>query len=86
MSHLEITKVILVNCNIFDNNYHHNSRVFYTFVPNKSFGYILDVSPKNVIFLKTFNSEFSYIEVWFTKQNSKLLEIEDKRNITLVIN
>ena len=86
MSHLEITKVILVNCNIFDNNYHYNSRVFYTFVPNKSFGYILDVSPKNVIFLKTFNSEFLYIEVWFTKQNSKLLEIEDKRNITLVIN
>ena len=86
MSHLEITKVILVNCKIFYNNYHHNSRVFYTFVPSKSFGYILDVSPKNVIFLKTFNSEFLYIEVWFTKQNSKLLEIEDKRNITLVIN
>ena len=86
MSHLEIAEVVLVNCNIFDNNYHHNLRVFYTFVPNKSFGYILDVSPKNVIFLKTFNSEFSYIEVWFTKQNSKLLEIGDKRNITLVIN
>ena len=42
------------------------------------------VSPKNFIFLKTFNSKFSYIEVWFTDQNSKPLE--DKTNITLVIN
>ena len=41
---------------------------------------------KNVIFLKTCNSEFLYIEVWFTDQNSKPLEIEDKINITLVIN
>ena len=39
---------------------------------------ILDISLKNFIFLKTFNSEFSYIEVWFTDQNSKPLEIEDK--------
>ena len=38
------------------------------------------------MFLKTFNSEFLYIEVWFTDQNSKPLEIEDKINITLVIN
>ena len=41
---------------------------------------------KKIIFLKTFNSEFSYTEVWLTDQNSKLLEIEVKINITLVIN
>ena len=58
----------------------------YKFVPNKSFGQLLDISPKNFIFLKTFDSEFSYIEVWFTDQNSNPLEIEDKINITLVIN
>ena len=58
----------------------------HTFVPNKSFGKLLDISPKNVIFLKTFDSKFSYSEVWFTDQNSKPLEIEDKINITLVIN
>ena len=38
------------------------------------------------MFLKTSSWEFSYIKVWFTDQNSKLLEIEDKINITLVIN
>ena len=86
VSSLEITEVVLVNCNIANNNYQLNSRVFYTFVPNKSFGQLLNISPKNYIFLKTLDSEFLYIEVWFTKQNSNPLEIEDKINITLVIN
>ena len=86
MPHLEITEVVLVHFNIVNNDYQQDSRVFYTFVPNKSFGQLLDISPKNFIFLKTFDSEFSYIEVWFTDQNSKPLEIEDKINITLVIN
>ena len=58
----------------------------YTFVPNKSFGKLLDISHKNFIFLKAFDLEFSYIEVSFTDQNSKPIEIEDKINITLVIN
>ena len=84
--HLEITEVVIVHCKFFSNDYQHDSRVLYTFVPNKSFGQLLDISPKNFIFLKTFNSEFSYIEVWFTDQKSKPLEIEDKINITLVIN
>ena len=84
--HLEITGVVLVYCNIVRNNYRHDWRAFYIFVPNKSFGELLDTSPKNFIFLKTFNSEFSRIEVWFTDQNFKLLEIEDKINFTLVIN
>ena len=84
--HLEITEVILVHCNIINNDYQQDSKVLYTFVPNKSFGQLLEISPKNVIFLKNFNSQFSYIEVSFTDQNSKPLEIEDKINITLVIN
>ena len=67
---LEITEVVLVHCNIV-NNYQHDSRTLYTYFPNKSFGQLLDISPKNFIFLKSFNSEFSYIEVWFTDQNSK---------------
>ena len=57
-----------------------------TFVPNKSFGQLFDILPKKNLYLKTFNSEFSYIEVWFTDQNSNPLEIEDKINTTLVIN
>ena len=60
--------------------------MLYTFVPNKSFGQLLDISPENFIFLKTFDSEFSYIEEWVTDQNSNPLDIEDKINIILVIN
>ena len=86
MSHLEITEVVLIHYNIVNNDYQENSRVLYTFVPNKSFGQLLDISPKHFIFLKIFNSEFSYIEVWFADQNSKPLEIEDKLNITFILN
>ena len=85
VAHLEITEVILVHCNIVNNDYQEDSRVLYTFAPNKSFGQLLDISPKDLIFLKTFNSEVSYIEVWFTDKNSKPREIEDKTNITLGI-
>ena len=83
---MEVTEVLLRHCNIVNNNYQRNSRVLYTFIPNISFRQLLDISTKNFIFLKIFNSEFSYIEVWFTDQSSNALEIEDKINITLVIN
>ena len=48
--HLEITEVVLVLCNILNNDYQHDSRVLYTFFPNKAFGQLRDISPKNVIF------------------------------------
>ena len=86
VTHLKITEVVLIHFNIVKNDYQENSRVLYTFVLNKSFGQLLGVSPGNLIFLKLFNSEFTYIEVWFTDQNSKPLEIEDKTSITLVVN
>ena len=76
--HLEITEVVLIHCNIVNNDYQQDSRALYTFIPNKTFGQLLDISPKNYVFLKTFDSEFSYIQVWFTDQNSVPLEIEDK--------
>ena len=82
--HLEITEIVLIYCNIVNNNYQQDLRVLYTFVPNKSFGQLLDISPKIFIFLKSFHSQLSYIEVWFTYQNSKLLEIEDKIKIALI--
>ena len=56
------------------------------FVSNKYLGQLLDTLPENFIFSKTFNSEFSYIEVWSTDQNANPLEIENKINITLFIN
>ena len=83
--HLEITEVILVHCNMVNNDYQQDSRVLYTFVPNKSFGSLLDISPSNHIFLKTFNSEYDEIVVWFTDQNSKPLEIDDRINLTMVL-
>ena len=83
---LEITEVILIHYNVFNNSYQQNSRVLYTFVPSKLFDQLLNISPENFIYLKTFDSEFSQLDVWFTEQNCKRLEIEDNINITLVIN
>ena len=85
VSHLEITEVVLVHCNIVNKDYQQDSRVLYKFVSNKQFGSLLEISPANNIFLKTFNSEFQIIEVWFTDQNSQPSEIEDIINLTLVI-
>ena len=85
MPHLEITEVILVHCDIVNNHYQQDSRVLYTFVPNKAFGSLLEISPTNHVFLKTFNSEYNGIKVRFTDQNSKPLEIEDRINLAMVI-
>ena len=67
-------------------NYQQNSRVLHTFIPNKPFGQLSDISLKNFIFLKTFDSEYFHIEIWFTDQISKPLDIQDRISITLVIN
>ena len=83
--HLEITEVVLVHCNIVNNDYQQDSRVLYTFVPNKPFGSLLEISPTNHIFLKIFNSEYDEIAVWFTDQNSQPLEMEDRINLTMII-
>ena len=82
---LEITEVILVHCNMVNNDYQEDSRVLHMFVQNKPFGSLLDISPRNHIFLKTFNSQYNEIEVWFTDQNSQPLEIEGKINLSIVI-
>ena len=83
---LEIREIALVHCNIVNNDYQENLRVLYTLIPNKSFDKLPDIFPKNFTFLKTFNSEFSYIEAWFIDQNSKPLKTQDKINISLAIN
>ena len=82
---LEVVEVVLVHCNLVNNDYQQESRILYTFVPNKTFGSLLEISPRNHIFLKTFNSEFREIKVWFTDQKSRPLEVEDKINVTLII-
>ena len=76
--YLETTEVILVHCNVVNNDYQQDSRVLYTFVTNKPFGSLLEISSTNHIFSKTFNSGYVETEVWFTDQNRKPLEMEDK--------
>ena len=83
--YLEIVELVLIHCNIVNNNYQQKSTILYTFVPGKPFGSLLEISPSNHIFLKTFNSEFQKIKVWFTDQNNNPLEVEDKIDITLIL-
>ena len=56
--HVKVVELVLVHCNLVTNDYQQNSRILYTFVPNKPFGSLLEISPTNQIFLKTFNSDF----------------------------
>ena len=83
--HLEVVELVFVYCNIVNNDYQQDSRILYTFVPNKTFGSLLEISPTNHVFLKTFNSEFQEIKIWFTDQTSTPLEVEDRINVTLII-
>ena len=83
--HLEVVELVLVHCNLVNNDYQQDSRILYAFVPNKTFGSLLEISPTNHVSLKTFNSEFQGIMIWFTDQTSAPLELEDKINVTLII-
>ena len=83
---LENVEVVLVHCNLVNNSYQQASRVLFTFVPNKQYGQLISISPNSLVFLKTTNTEFSEIDIWFTDQNNNDLEIEDNVNISLIIN
>ena len=61
--HLEITEVVLVHCDIVSNDYLQDSRLLYTFVPNKQFGSLLEISPTNHLFSKKINSQYGEIKV-----------------------
>ena len=82
---LEAVEVILVDCNLVNNNYRQASKVLFTFVPSKQFGQLNTITPHSLTMLKTTNAEFSFIQIWFTDQNNRPLEIEDNVNITLII-
>ena len=83
--HLEIVESVLVHCNLVNNDYQKDSRILYTFIPNKPFGGLLEISPTNHIFLRTFNSELQEIEVWFIDETNNPFEIEDKIDLTMII-
>ena len=82
---LESVEVVLVHCNLVNNNYQQVSKVLFTFVPNKQFGQLITISPHSLTMLKTSNSEFPFIQVWFTDQNNRPLEIDNIVDITLII-
>ena len=83
---LEEVDVVLVQCNLVDNQYQQKSEMLYTFTPNKSYAYLLNVEPSNLVFLKTYNTEFDETIIIFIDENGKPLEIEDKVNLALLIN
>ena len=82
---LETVEVVLVHCNLVKNDYQHTSTVLFTFAPNKTFSQLINISPHAFTMMNTVNTEFSYVEVWFTDQSRKELEIEDNVNLTLII-
>ena len=82
---LESAEVVLVHCNLVKNDYQHSSKVLFSFVPNKQFGQLINISPHSLTMMNTVNTEFSSVEVWFTNQVSKALEIEDSVNLTSII-
>ena len=82
---LEFVEVALVYCNLVKNDYQHTSKVLFSFVPNKQLGQLINISPHSLTMMNTINTEFSFVEVWFTDQASKALEIEDNVNLTRII-
>ena len=82
---LESLEVVLVHCNLVKNDYQHTSKVLFSLVPNKQFGQLINISPNSLRMMNTVNTKFSSVEVWFTDQASKALEIEDNDNLTLII-
>ena len=81
-----VAEVILIRYNLVDNQYQQQSDVLYTFTPNKSYAKLLNLEPSNLVFLKTYNTEFGEIIITLTDQNVRPLEMEDKVNLTSLIN
>ena len=82
---LQSVEVVLVYYNLVKNDYQHTLKVLFTFVPDKEFGQLINISPHSLTKMTTVNTEFSSVEVWFTDQATKALEIEDNVNFTLII-
>ena len=85
MPKLESVEVVLMHCNLVNNNYQEASKILFAFVPNKQFGQLITIAPYSLTMLNTTNTKISSTEVWFIDQNSKQLEIEDNVNMILII-
>ena len=67
VSSIEVVKVFLVQCNLVNNEYQQKSEVLHTFTPNESYAYLLNVESSNLVFLKTYNTEFAEVIIKFTE-------------------
>ena len=74
-----------MHCNLVKYDYQHTSKVLFSFVPNKQFGQLINISSHSLTMMNTVSTEFSFVQVWFTDQASKALEIEENVNLTLII-
>ena len=82
MPKLQSVEVALVHSNLVKNDYQHTSKVLFTFIPNKQFEQLINISPHSLTMMNTINIEFSFVEVWFRVQVSETLEVEDNDNLT----
>ena len=62
----ESIEAVLVHCNLVKNDYQHTSKVLFSFVPNKQFGQLINISPYSLTMMNAVNTEFSFVEIWFT--------------------
>ena len=85
VSKLESVGAVLVYCNLVKNDYQHTSEVLFSFVPNKQFGQLTNISPHSLTMMNTVHTEFYFVDVWSTDQASKALKIEDNVNMALII-
>ena len=82
---LEPVEIVLMHCNLVKNNYQYISKVLFTFVQDKEFGQLINISAHSLTMMNTVNTESSSVKVGFTDQNSKVLEIENNVNLTRII-
>ena len=82
---LEVVEVVLVQCNLLDNQYQQKPELLFAFMRNKSFSYLLNTEPNNLVFLKTYNTDFGDITITFTNLNGRPFKIEDKVKLTMFI-
>lgn len=86
LPNLKILEVVLVHCNVADNDFQKDSRALFIFAPNKLFEQLISMFTTQSNFLKTCETEFSYIEIWLSNQNNEPLEMLATVNATLIIN
>ena len=81
---LEIVRNVLVFCNLVENVYLQDSKLFFPFVPNSRFGSLLSITPQVLKYCDTVDSIFDYIEILFTDRNGRPLEIDDDITVSII--